>query len=246
MYSSRTRIGFDPSFDKCIALVGHVFEHEVLESLCGKADAPAVFDERIDPEINARAVALADALRVVPIGGVRDVVPTYRTVTVFFDPLKTEYDELVHRLEREAANTPPAAETASSSIRIPVRYGGAFGPDLAAVAAFAGLAESDVVALHVSTPYRVFMLGFVAGFAYMGAVDERIAMPRRATPRVRVPAGAVGIAGRQTGVYPMETPGGWQIIGRTSLQPFDPRREPPFLLKAGDTVRFYAIDEASA
>ncbi len=109
-------------------------------------------------------------------------------------------------------------------MRIPVCYGGELGPDLAAVAAFAKAGEDEVVRLHASATYRVFMLGFVPGFAYLGIVDDRIAMPRRSTPRVRVPSGSVGIAGVQTGIYPAETPGGWQLIGRTPLKPFDPSR----------------------
>ena len=123
-------------------------------------------------------------------------------------------------------------------------YGGELGPDLAGVASFAGLTETAVVDVHAGGSYRVFMLGFVPGFAYLGIVDTRIAMPRRATPRVRVPVGSVGIAGAQTGVYPSETPGGWQLIGRTPVKPFDPARDEPFLLKAGDTVQFYPIERA--
>jgi inhibitor of KinA len=127
-------------------------------------------------------------------------------------------------------------------VRIPVCYGGDLGPDLASVASFAGMQEDDVVSAHAATTYRVFMLGFVPGFAYLGIVDERIAMPRHSTPRVRVPLGSVGIAGVQTGVYPAETPGGWQLIGRTPVKPFEPSRENPFLMKAGDSVQFYPID----
>ncbi len=110
------------------------------------------------------------------------------------------------------------------------------------MAAFAGMSEDDVVIAHTSKAYRVFMLGFVAGFAYLGIVDERIAIPRLTTPRVRVPVGSVGIAGVQTGIYPAETPGGWRLIGRTPVKPFDPGRADPFLMKAGDAVQFYAID----
>jgi len=202
------------------------------------------FEERIDPAINARAIALAESLQAAGIAGVRDVVPTYRSVAVYFDPLRTSYDVLLGRVERDAAQPPPAASAAPTPIRIPVCYGGDFGPDLAEVARFAGLGEDEVVALHSAATYRVFMLGFVPGFAYMGVVDERIAAPRHSTPRVRVPRGSVGIAGVQTGVYPAETPGGWQLIGRTPLKPFDPERAEPFLMKAGDAVRFDAIDRA--
>ena len=122
-----------------------------------------------------------------------------------------------------------------------MRYGGEHGPDLGDVAAFAGLSEAEVVAKHVAVFYRVFMMGFVPGFPYMGTVDATIAVPRRTTPRVRVPAGSVGIAGSQTGIYPTETPGGWQLIGRTDVHLFDLSRPAPFLLKAGDTVQFYPV-----
>lgn len=199
------------------------------------------FDERIDPEINRRAIAVADAVQSVPVPGVRDIVPTYRSVAVYFDPLKTDYESLVQRLETAAgASTVSARER--PPIRIPVCYGGELGPDLGNVAAFAGISESDAIAIHASATYRVYMLGFVPGFAYMGVVDDRIAAPRRATPRVRVPLGSVGIAGVQTGIYPAETPGGWQLIGRTPLKPFDLSRAEPFLMKAGDAVQFFPID----
>jgi inhibitor of KinA len=202
------------------------------------------FEERIDPAVNARTIACADAIQAAAIGGVRDVVPTYRSVAVYFDPLHTDGEALTACLEREAARLPPAVSEARPPVRVPVCYGGDLGPDLPAVAAFAGLSEPDVVRLHAAGIYRVFMLGFVPGFAYLGIVDQRIAMPRHTTPRVRVPSGSVGIAGVQTGVYSAETPGGWQLIGRTPVKPFDPARAQPFLLKAGDAVQFHAIDRA--
>ena len=200
------------------------------------------FAERIDAAVNAQAIALADAIQRAAIAGVRDVVPSFRTVTVYFDPLRVDYRTLTARIEDEGRQPSPAAATMTPPIRIPVCYGGELGPDLADVAAFARLSEREVVDRHSSRVYRVYALGFVAGFAYLGIVDDTIAMPRHATPRVRVPAGSVGIAGVQTGVYPAETPGGWRIIGRTPIKPFDLARPDPFLLKAGDTVRFYAID----
>jgi KipI family sensor histidine kinase inhibitor len=199
------------------------------------------FEERIDPAVNARAIALADAVRATAIAGIRDVVPTYRSVAVYFDPLSTNYDALVASLERGAAQ--PVVEPSDRvPIRIPVCYGGDFGPDIARVAEFGHMKEGDVVAIHSSASYRVFMLGFVPGFAYMGIVDARIAVPRRATPRVRVPQGSVGIAGVQTGVYPAETPAGWQLIGRTPVNLVDLSRAEPFLLKAGDAVQFFPVD----
>ena len=196
----------------------------------------------IDPQVNARAISLAGRIRTAAVPGVRDVVPTYRSVAVYFDPLRTSYDALLGRLELESRSSPPSDEVKRAPIRIPVCYGGELGPDLESVAAHAGMPASDVVALHARIVYRVFMLGFAPGFGYMGIVDERIAAPRRSTPRVRVPAGSVGIAGQQTGVYPADAPGGWQLLGRTPLRPFRIDRPSPFLFAAGDSVQFVPID----
>jgi inhibitor of KinA len=208
----------------------------------GDAAIVVEFEARIDPSVNARTIACADAIQAAAIAGVRDVVPTYRSVAVYFDPLRTNIEALESCLENAAARPVSSSATARPVVRIPVCYGREFGPDLEAVAAFTRMSESEVIAVHTAVTYRVFMLGFVPGFAYMGTVDERIAMKRHATPRVRVPACSVGIAGVQTGIYPSETPGGWQLIGRTPLKPFDPDRSEPFLMKAGDSVQFYAID----
>jgi KipI family sensor histidine kinase inhibitor len=200
------------------------------------------FEERIDPDVNARAICCAEAIQAARVTGVRDVVPTYRSVAVYFDPLRTDGDILMRCLEHEAGQPLSPASAARTPVRIPVCYGGDLGPDLADVASFAGMSEADVVSVHAGATYRVFMLGFVPGFAYLGIVDTRIAMPRHATPRVRVPVGSVGIAGAQTGVYPADTPGGWQLIGRTPMRPFDSSRADPFLMQAGDAVQFYPID----
>jgi inhibitor of KinA len=199
------------------------------------------FEERVDPSVNARAIALADSLAARRLEGVRDVVPTYRSVAVYFDPLRVDYGMLLAHLESESDRTAVANARIAARVQIPVCYGGEDGPDLPEVAAFARISEDEVVRLHTSVAYRVFMLGFVAGFAYLGPVDARIAMPRHATPRVRVPRGSVGIAGGQTGVYPADTPGGWRLIGRTPVLPFDPDRAEPFLMTAGDSVQFHAI-----
>lgn len=199
------------------------------------------FEDRIDPAVNDRVIAVADALAGDRVPGVRDIVPTYRSIAVYFDPLRTSFDALLALMARYAESAPDTAKGAHRLVRIPVCYGAEFGPDLEAVAEFARATPDEVIQLHRDTTYRVFMLGFVAGFAYMGTVAARIAMPRHATPRVRVPIGSVGIAGVQTGVYPAETPGGWQLIGRTPVKPFDASRAEPFLMKAGDAVQFYPI-----
>ena len=193
----------------------------------------------IDPAVNARAIAIAAAIGDQRLPGVRDVIPTYRSVAVHFDPLRCDIDSLRHAM-REAAASPPMSAS-GSLVEVPVAYGGDNGPDLDDVAAFAKLSRRTVIDRHCAPEYRVFMLGFLPGFAYMGNVDESIAAPRKATPRTRIPAGSVGIAGRQTGVYPRSSPGGWQLIGRTSLDVFDPTREPASLFRAGDRVKFVAV-----
>jgi len=193
----------------------------------------------IDPAVNERCIALAAALERLSLRGVRDVVPTYNSVTVHFDPLMTDGRALSVELGR-LAEAAPKPDADLRTLEIPVTYGGASGPDLVAVAEFAKCSEADVVRLHTQTSYRVYMLGFLPGFAYMGSVDARIAMPRLETPRMRVAAGSVGIAGEQTGIYPCDTPGGWRIVGRTTTRVFDASRAEPFLLKAGDHVKFVA------
>jgi KipI family sensor histidine kinase inhibitor len=192
----------------------------------------------IDAEANSRAIRIAEGVRQRRIRGVRDVVPTFRSVAVFFDPLATDLNAIVEALGEPSEQQP--AQT-GRLVDVPVVYGGDAGPDLASVADVAGLTPEAVIARHASRAYRVFMLGFLPGFPYMAPVDEAIAVPRRPTPRARVAAGSVGIAGRQTGIYPRESPGGWQIIGRTPLELFDAGRTPPALLAPGDTVRFVPV-----
>lgn len=208
----------------------------------GDSTLVVAFDERIDPIVNARAIRCAEAVEAAGIAGVRDIVPTYRTVAVFFDPLHTDYADLVRRLEAAASRGGEAPVASPAPIEVPVCYGGEFGPDLDDVARRANMSPEEVVAAHAGETYRVFMLGFLPGFAYLGLVDPRIATARRPAPRVRVPKGSVGIAGRQTAIYPAESPGGWQLLGRTPIDPFDVGRPMPFLFKAGDAVRFVPVD----
>jgi KipI family sensor histidine kinase inhibitor len=190
----------------------------------------------IDPTVNARAIAIAEAVRRRRLAGVRNVVSTFRSVAVYFDPLCTDPRVLEAALSAAADDAPVPA--AGRTHEIPVAYGADLGPDLSDVARFAGIAESDVIARHTAPEYRVYMLGFQPGFAYLGLVDPAIAMPRRSTPRLKVAAGSVGIAGRQTGIYPGESPGGWQIIGRALELPLDLGAASPARFAPGDTVRF--------
>jgi KipI family sensor histidine kinase inhibitor len=170
------------------------------------------------------------------IPGVRDVISTYRSVAVHFDPLITDARDVVASLERAADAR--LAPVEGRLVEVPVEYGGQWGPDLADVAAFAGESLEGVVKRHAERDYHVFMLGFLPGFAYLGEVDQKIAAPRRPSPRERVRAGSVGIAGGQTAVYPMDSPGGWQIIGHTMTRMFDSDQWPSALLSPGDSVRF--------
>ena len=205
--------------------------------LTGDAAVTLEFAPRIDPGINARVVAAAARVTAGRHRGVRDVVPGYHAVTVYFDPLRADAGQVWTALE-EAVTTPAVEADASREVVIPVRYGGGEGPDLEEVAAFAGCSAAEVIRRHTATTYRVYMVGYLHGFAYLGIVDPRIAMPRRETPRLVVPAGSVGIAGRQTGVYPTAAPGGWRLIGRTAARVFDALRHPPGLFGPGDRVRF--------
>jgi KipI family sensor histidine kinase inhibitor len=199
------------------------------------------FADEINDAINDRVHALAETLRAPARPEIRDLVPAYASLLVCYDPQRASFVEM-HDLLRDAlASLSTRATRESRLVEIPTRYGGEFGPDLTFVAAHNHITEDEVIRLHTSVVYRVYFLGFLPGFAYLGSVPEQIAVPRMETPRARVPAGSVGIAGRQTGVYPLESPGGWRIIGRTDLSLFNPLREPPTLLRPGDRVRFVAV-----
>ncbi|NLG24446.1 MAG: 5-oxoprolinase subunit PxpB [Clostridiales bacterium] len=200
------------------------------------------FGNGIDRATNDRVCALHRALCDRPIAGVLESVPTYRSLMVCYDPCALSAGALEKKLRRLLAAPGAAARSAAREVEIPVLYGGEFGPDLADVAAYARLTEEQVVALHAAPAYRVYMLGFLPGFAYLGGLDERIATPRLAAPRGRIEPGSVGIGGSQTGVYPVASPGGWRLIGRTPVKPYDPARDRPMPYAAGDLIRFVPID----
>ena len=197
----------------------------------------------IDPTLNAHVIAIAAQLRRERIEGVRDVVSSYAAVTVYFDPVRTNFEALTSAITRHVTSPMPEPTPTLVPLEVPVCYGGVYGPDLNTVADYSGCSADDVIQMHAVVTYRVYLLGFVPGFAYLGRVNDRIAMPRRETPRLSVAAGTVGIAGCQTGIYPLTTPGGWQLIGRTATCPFDPARDEPLLFTVGDSVRFVPIDE---
>ncbi|OAJ60756.1 allophanate hydrolase [Paraburkholderia ginsengiterrae] len=186
-------------------------------------------------ECQRRVWATAEAARDWP--HVLEVVPGMNNLTLVFDPLQADPDALVSHLQA-AWDAASGVATPNREVEIPVQYGGEFGPDLHTVASHTGLSVREVVERHSNGDYVVFFLGFQPGFAYMGGLDTALHTPRRASRRLEVPAGSVGIGGEQTGIYPATSPGGWQLIGRTELPLFDPARRPPTLLQPGDRVRF--------
>ncbi len=196
------------------------------------------FGEQMDAAANRRVHALARRLRQQPLAGVGEAVPGYITLLIHYDPLLLTYDQTLAWVRAQAAHTQDEAGAAPRCVEIPVVYGGESGPDLAFVAAHTGLSADEVIRLHTAPSYTVYFIGFTPGFPYLGGMDVRLTVPRLETPRTRVPAGSVGIAGPQTGVYPLESPGGWRIIGRTQLPLFDVAAHPPSLLSPGDEVRF--------
>lgn len=203
------------------------------------------FGSEISPAINARIRRFGAALDAAPICGTTEWVCGYAIVTLYYRPWVIRYEDLCTALRQrlnEAKANSFEADFAERVIEIPVCYGGDFGPDLEEVAAWHTLTARQVTRRYSRPLYRVYFLGFLPGFAYLGSLPRSLDTPRRSSPRGSVPAGAVGIAGSQTGVYPLETPGGWQIIGQTPLRLYDPRREAPALLSAGDQVKFFPID----
>ena len=216
----------------------------------GDSAVTVEFGKELDPEANDRAYGLSAWLRDHRLPGVHDFVMGYASLTICFDPVDVRLHGDRHRTAFEQVSDwiarAPAPESLLGGVRgsfhVPVCYGGEYGPDLEAVARFAGLSPEEVIDLHCQDKiYQVYMMGFLPGFAYLGTVDERIAMPRRPSPRKQVAAGSIGIAGRQTGIYPLDSPGGWQLIRRTPLRLFDPYQPKPSLLDPGVGVRFIPI-----
>ena len=199
---------------------------------------------RIDPAANARVVALGRAVHEQCGDTLRDIVVGYCSVTLYFDPLQMDAAWLESEVRALAEGLTDSAVTEGRLIDVPVCYGAEYGPDLAEVAGFAHGSEDDVIALHSGVTYRVYLVGFVPGLPYMASVDPRLALPRRTSPRTLVPAGSVAVAAGQTTIYPSDTPGGWHLIGRTRVKPYDPSRNEPSLFKPGDRVRFHPIDRA--
>lgn len=177
------------------------------------------------------------------ISGVVELVPAYNELLVYYKAEIIDYKTLLKQLRHAESQMENIANPEAAQLYIPVLYGGEAGPDLEEVAQNNGFSTSEVIRRHTGNTYPVYMLGFAPGFCYLGGMDEQLATPRKREPRLKIPAGSVGIAGAQTGIYPIDSPGGWQIIGQTPLKLFNLERQPPFLIRAGDQVNFYAIDK---
>jgi inhibitor of KinA len=199
--------------------------------------------DEISLEVNKKVRRMALAIQSEPIEGIIETVPTYRSLLILYNPLLISIETLRKRLEKieEDLRQIPLPEPKLN--RIPAVYGGSYGPDLEDVAAYHRISPEEVIRLHCSKPYLIYMIGFMPGYPYMGELPDALETPRLKTPRLFVPAGSVAIAQKQTGIYSVGSPGGWRIIGRTPVKVFDPQKEPPVLLQMGDHVQFFPIGE---
>lgn len=197
--------------------------------------------DEISVECNRRVHSLHTGIVRESLPGIIDTIPTYRSILVLYDVAQVSFGELMDRLSAVEGSSPELPEENDNVVHLPVLYGGDYGPDLEYVAQNAEMEVDEVIELHSGTEYPVYMMGFTPGFPYLGGMSERIATPRLDTPRGVIPSGSVGIAEAQTGVYPIESPGGWRLIGRTPLRLFDVNRTPPSLIEAGDRVRFVPL-----
>jgi inhibitor of KinA len=232
-------------------------KHDIEMIPLGEAAIIVEFGRCIHPDIHRQVKAFADYLDIHPFPGMIEYVSAFSSVTVFYDPLivrklpvenlndimPQSYQIVAALLHNLLANVDVTVKQHPRVVEIPVCYGGEFGPDLEYVAEHNQLSVAEVIEIHTGGQYLVYMIGFAPGFPYLGGMSERIMAPRRQSPRLAIPAGTVGIAGMQTGVYPIETPGGWQLIGRTPLALFRPKDNPPSLLQSGDIVRFCQISD---
>lgn len=202
------------------------------------------FGKEINPEINGKITSLVQLMKEQHIEGVVDIIPAFCTLLVNYDPRVITYEEIRDRMEKLLKIETRASESRRRVYEIPVCYGGEYGPDIENIAEHAGLSVEEVIRIHSSRDYLIYMLGFLPGFCYLGGLDERIHTPRLANPRIKINAGSVGIGGSQTGIYPLDSPGGWQLMGMTPVKTYDPEREVPILVEAGDYIRFVPVDES--
>lgn len=210
--------------------------------LSGDKAVVAEFGNEISEDINKKVISFMRAIEISNLKGiVTEMVPTYRSLMISYNPLKIDFDSLIESLKKIENNLESIELPKPKIHEIPVCYDKVFGIDIENVASHNNLTVNDVIKIHTSRDYLIYMLGFTPGFPYLGGMDERIATPRLEIPRTKIYAGSVGIAGSQTGVYPIDSPGGWQIIGRTPLKLYDEKREEQILLRAGDFIKFVPI-----
>jgi KipI family sensor histidine kinase inhibitor len=204
------------------------------------------FGDKIDSAINQRVHALNALLQTNSIAGIIETVPAYCTLLIHYDPLILTFNQVSGWVRDKLTQVDDSLNRKPHQLEVPTRYGGASGPDLEAVAVSKGISAADVVRIHSEHEYTVYMMGFTPGFPYLGTLDERLIMPRLETPRTLVKAGTVAIAGSQTGIYPLDSPGGWHLIGRTPLKLFDPTSDSPFLFTPGDLIKFISLESDSS
>ena len=200
------------------------------------------FGNEIRPDINRQISATVKLMKEQHIEGVVDMIPAFTSLLINYDPRVIAYDDLIARIKYLIKIDTKMENSPKRIYEIPVCYGGEFGPDLGNIAKNAGLTEKEVIDIHSSKDYLIYMLGFLPGFCYLGGLDERIFTPRLMNPRIKIEAGSVGIGGSQTGIYPLDSPGGWQLMGKTPIKTYDPERENPILVEAGEYIRFVPID----
>ena len=216
---------------------------EIKIHTAGDSSVLIEFGQEISPEINAKITAFVHLMKAQHVEGVKDMIPAFTSLLINYDPRVVNYGALKERLEK-LLKLEVSQETAPSRIfDIPVCYGGEYGPDLENIAMHANLSTQEVIDIHSSEDYLIYMLGFLPGFSYLGGLDERIHTPRLANPRMKIPAGSVGIGGSQTGIYPLDSPGGWQLLGLTPVKTYDPNREIPILFEAGVYIHFVPVTE---
>ena len=201
------------------------------------------FGNEISPEINQKIKTTVQLMKEQHIEGVVDIIPAFCSLLINYDPRVIGYEELRNRMKALVKIEVKAEAGVKRVFEIPVCYGGEYGPDIENIAEHAGLSVDEVIKIHSSRDYLIYMLGFLPGFTYLGGLDERIHTPRLANPRLKINAGSVGIGGSQTGIYPLDSPGGWQLMGMTPVKTYDPEREVPILVEAGDYIRFVPVDE---
>jgi inhibitor of KinA len=216
-------------------------DRETQYLLAGDKSLVVEFGNEISEVVNSKVRNLYVALNKYKVAGIEEITPTYRSLLIQYNPLVINLNTLQTKLMELENNLDKVEIPKPRIIEIPTLYGGEYGPDLNFVAEHNGITSEDVIKTHCSVDYLIYMLGFTPGFPYLGGMSEKIAAPRLSVPRAKIPAGSVGIAGKQTGIYPIESPGGWQLIGRTPLKLYDPKRKPPILLQAGDYIRFVPI-----